>query len=119
MKFPHDAPVTEQKLNALKEKVKAFAVDVTAIEVKYIRASGSGGQKVNKTSSGVYLYYPPEDIAVKCTKERSRALNRFLALRELIDQIEFKLDPANSKKRSARDKIRRKKAKKRRRAAKT
>jgi protein subunit release factor B len=54
----------------------------------FIRSSGPGGQKVNKTSSCVQLLHVPTGLAVKCQQERSQALNRFLARRLLLDRIE-------------------------------
>ena len=54
----------------------------------FIRSSGPGGQKVNKTSSCVQLLHVPTGLAVKCQQERSQALNRFLARRILLDRIE-------------------------------
>ena len=58
------------------------------IEEKFIRSSGRGGQKVNKTSTCVYLKHIPTGIEVKCMKERNQSLNRFLARRELVNRIE-------------------------------
>ena len=58
------------------------------IEETFIRASGPGGQKTNKTSSCVSLRHIPTNIIVKCQRERSQSLNRFLARRHLLDQIE-------------------------------
>jgi len=43
---------------------------------------------VNKTSSCVYLRHVPSGTEVKCRKERSQSLNRFLARRELVEKIE-------------------------------
>jgi len=54
----------------------------------FIRASGPGGQKVNKTSTCVYLVHAPTGLSVKCQRERSQALNRFVARRLLLDRIE-------------------------------
>ena len=49
---------------------------------KFILGSGSGGQKINKTSSCVYLKHVPSGIEIKCQKTRSRDLNRLYARRE-------------------------------------
>ncbi len=117
MNFPLDAPVTPEKLNALKERLAALKIDLSQVEASYIRCPGPGGQKVNKTSSGVYLKYPPLDIAVKWTRERSRALNRFLALRELADEIEARLSPGTSQRLTKEQKIARQKARRKRRSA--
>lgn len=54
----------------------------------FVRSSGSGGQKVNKTSSCVYLVHVPTGLSVKCQQERSQAMNRFIARRLLLDRIE-------------------------------
>jgi len=59
------------------------------IEEKFIRSSGRGGQKVNKTSTCVYLKHVPTGIEVKWMKERNQSLNRFLARRELVKRIEM------------------------------
>ena len=88
MKFPADSPVTPVKLAALRERIERLGIDLKQVEESFIRCSGPGGQKVNKTSSGVRLAYPPLGLQVNWIRERSRALNRFLALRELVDEIE-------------------------------
>lgn len=55
---------------------------------KFVLGSGSGGQKINKTSSCVYLKHLPSSIEVKCQANRSREMNRFQAREELCDRIE-------------------------------
>ena len=55
---------------------------------KFILGSGSGGQKINKTSSCVYLKHIPSGLEVKCQAGRSREMNRFLARHELCDRLE-------------------------------
>lgn len=55
-----------------------------------------GGQKVQKTSNQVILYYAPMGLTVRCHRERKRSLNCFLALRELIDRVEMRLSPGTS-----------------------
>ncbi|MDD5711709.1 MAG: peptide chain release factor-like protein [Smithellaceae bacterium] len=54
----------------------------------FVRSSGPGGQKVNKTSTCVFLVHLPTGLSVKCQQERSQVLNRFLARRLLLDRIE-------------------------------
>ena len=81
-------PVSEEKNRALQERMASLGIREEDIEERFIRSSGSGGQKVNKTSSCVYLKHLPTGIEVKCMKERSQSLNRFLARRELVSRVE-------------------------------
>jgi protein subunit release factor B len=81
-------PVSEEKNRWLKEKMEALGIHEKDIEEKFIRSSGRGGQKVNKTSTCVYLKHIPTGIEVKWMEERNQSLNRFLARRELVKRIE-------------------------------
>lgn len=81
-------PVREEKIEWLRARMEALGIYEKDIEEKFVRSSGRGGQKVNKSSTCVYLKHLPTGIEVKCMKERSQALNRFLARRELIKRIE-------------------------------
>lgn len=83
---------------------------------KFILGSGSGGQKINKTSSCVYLKHLPTGIEVKCQRERSRSLNRFLARRELCEKLEERLFREKSERQKEIEKIRRQKRRRSRRA---
>ena len=108
-------PVNEEKNRWLRERMEALGVREEDIEEKFIRSSGSGGQKVNKTSTCVYLRHIPTGIEVKCMKERSQSLNRFLARRELVEKIS-NLSGQITSDDIKMEKIRRQKAKKRKRA---
>lgn len=85
------------------------------LEERFIRSSGPGGQKVNKTSSCVFLRHIHTDITVKYQKERSQALNRFFARRNLLDQIELKQNGYIKEDSKRIEKIRSQKRKKRKR----
>ncbi len=108
-------PVSEEKNRWLREKMEALGVDEKDIEEKFIRSSGRGGQKVNKTSTCVYLKHLPTGIEVKSMRERSQSLNRFLARRELVMRIE-KLSGQVMTKDTEGKKARRQKLKRRKRA---
>ena len=78
---PCNAPVMvrPEKLAALQERMEALGIREQDLEESFVRGSGRGGQKVNKTNNCVYLKHIPTGIAVKCHVDRSRELNRFLA----------------------------------------
>ena len=66
------------------------------IDEQFTRGSGNGGHKINKTSNAVLLRYPPLGLVVRCQRERKRSLNRFIALREMVDEIEVRISPETS-----------------------
>ena len=109
--------VSEEKNRWLKGKMAELGIIENDIEEKFVRSSGHGGQKLNKTSSCVYIKHIPTGIKVKCMKERSQSVNRFLARRELVQKIE-KLSGNITKEDLKREKIRKQKSKRRRRAVK-
>jgi protein subunit release factor B len=115
VRFPSDSPITRAKLDALRERIERLGIDLDAVGERFVKASGPGGQKVNKTQSGVQLSYAPLSIIVKWTRERSRALNRFLALRELVDEIEIVESPETSSRLRERERIKKQKDRRRRR----
>lgn len=101
--------IRKEKIDELAERMRRLDIkDVDLLE-KFILGSGSGGQKVNKTSSCVYLKHIPTGIEVKCQKERSRELNRLYARRILCDKIEERIEGVKSKKQYEIEKIRRQK----------
>jgi len=80
--------ISPEKEAALQVRMERLGVSEGDLRETFIRSSGPGGQKVNKTSSCVHLVHLPTGLSVKCQQERSQALNRFLARRLLLDRIE-------------------------------
>lgn len=108
--------VRPEKIEELKVRIARLGVDVSKIEEQFVRGSGPGGQKINKTASCVQLTYPPLDLRIRCQQDRRRSVNRFLALRELVERIEMKVSPGTSERLRERERLRRSKARGRRRA---
>ena len=110
-----DVYITIEKKQALEERMAQLGVREQDLVEKFILGAGSGGQKLNKTSSCVYLLHTPSGIEIKCQRARSRELNRFVARRELCERIEEKIDGQKSVRQQAIEKIRRQKRRRSRR----
>jgi len=109
-------PVRQEKERALARKMKLLGIRAQDMEESFIRSGGRGGQKVNKTSTCVYLKHLPTGIEVKCQKERSRALNRYHARVTLMKKIEMRLKGLGSEEGERIKKIQRQKARRVRRS---
>jgi len=83
-----------------------FKIDIPEkdIELKFIRGSGAGGQKVNKTSSTAQLRHLPTGIIITCQTERSQSANKDMAfkiLRGRLYDLEMKRREAATQAREA------------------
>jgi len=107
---------SQEKIVALENRMLGLGITEDTLTEKFICGSGSGGQKINKTASCVYLKHLPSGIEVKCQQQRSRELNRYIARRELCERLEEIRDGKKSKREQAREKIRRQKRRRSRRA---
>ena len=108
--------VSTEKEKALLERMASLGVAESDFRETFVRSSGPGGQKVNKTSSCVQLVHVPTGLSVKCQRERSQAVNRFLARRLLLDRIERLQKGVVEAERDRAEKIRRQKRKRSKRA---
>ena len=108
--------VSPEKETKLLQRMQALGVREQDIDEQFVRSSGAGGQNVNKVSTCVVLHHRPTDVRVKCQRERSQALNRFLARRLLLDKIEAKISGSKIAEAESVAKIRRQKRKRSRRA---
>lgn len=84
----HTMTISKEKQDALLQKMSSLGIREEDLVEKFILGSGSGGQKINKTSSCVYLKHLPTGLEVKCQWDRSREMNRYLARKELCEQME-------------------------------
>ena len=109
-------PVSQQTEQALLRRMESLGIEERDIEESFIRGSGSGGQKINKTSVCVVLKHLPSGLEVRCQKERSQALNRFFARRDLCEKLETLVLKEKSQVQQERERIRRQKRKRSKRA---
>ena len=105
-----------KKWEALWRRMLDCGIKKEDIEEKFIKGSGRGGQKINKTSSAVFIRHIPTGISIKCGSERSQHLNRFLALRHLVDCLDNPNSDLKLKKMQKIERIRKQKKKRKKRS---
>jgi protein subunit release factor B len=80
----------------IESRLAALGTGVRDVEERFVRGTGPGGQKINKTSSTVALRHRPTGIEVRCQQERSQAANRLQAWQELCGRLEAQVRTAKA-----------------------
>ncbi len=96
----------------LRARFFSLRVRPEEVEERFVRGTGAGGQKINKTSSTVWLQHRPSGLEVRCQRERSQAMNRLVAWTELAEKLEWRKQEAKNQAQSARELVRRQNLKK-------
>ena len=108
--------VSEEKARALEKRLDALGVRQEDLEERFIRASGPGGQHVNKVSTCVRLCHAPSGLEVRSQAERSQALNRYRARVRLAEKLDKLQRGRKTETERLRQKIRRRKRQRSKRA---
>jgi protein subunit release factor B len=90
----HMADGFSQLDDILQRRLAAAGVRPEDVEEKFIRGAGPGGQKINKTSSTVWLRHGPTGVEVRMQRERSQVANRVLAWAGLCEKLEARRQAA-------------------------
>lgn len=96
----------------LRARFVSLGVRPEEVEERFIRGAGAGGQKINKTSSTVWLRHGPSGLEVRCQRERSQRMNRLIAWTELAEKLEWRRQEAKNQAQAARELVRRQNPKK-------
>ena len=91
----------------LQKRLTKLRVREEDLQEEFVRGSGPGGQKINKTSSTVVLRHLPTGLEVRCQRERSQVMNRYWARMELCDRLEAAREEAKMALQNEREKTRR------------
>lgn len=107
--------VSPAKQRELQERMAACQLSEADLAESFVRSSGPGGQKVNRSATCVWLKHLPSGLEVKMQKARTQGLNRFYARRRLCELLENRELGQESPQASKQQKIRKQKNRRKRR----
>jgi protein subunit release factor B len=91
----------------IEARLATLGVRVADVDERFILGSGHGGQKLQKTSSCVWLRHRLTGIETRCQRERSQSANRELAWTDLCAKLEERRRAAQAKQTDEREQGRR------------
>ena len=80
----------------VRRRLASLGVSPGDITERFVRGTGPGGQKINKTASTVWLRHQPTGVEVRCQAERSQVMNRARAWAELCAKLEARREAASA-----------------------
>lgn len=101
--------ITKEKWDKLLALMAKLAIIESDLIEKFIVGSGSGGQKLHKTASTVYLKHLPSGLEIKCQESRSREDNRYFARARLCEKLHSIVSDELSKEQQKIEKLKRQK----------
>ena len=111
--MPNDDPAgadeADSNLTHTESRLRELGVDDKDLVEKFIKGTGPGGQKINKTASAVFLQHVPSGVEVKCQDGRSLTQNREIARQRLCEALEAIAEAEKRARVQRREKIRRQK----------
>lgn len=113
-----DHALAEGASEKSKAGLKAVPIIIEDKDLKesFVKGSGKGGQKINKTSNCVILKHLPTGIVVRNQQTRSREINRRIARKILKDKVDLRVNGALSKEAQRIERLQQKKARRRQRS---
>jgi protein subunit release factor B len=107
--------VSAEKTAQLEKDMAALGVQESDFEEHAVLGAGPGGQKIQKTSSTVFLKHIPTGLSVKVGATRSQSVNRYKARVLLLEKIRAHVLGVPTKREQKNSRIRKQKERRRRR----